>query len=152
MNWYSWDSGLSVCQRANCIVPERHPSPHHVSDTPLLHVQDDSQALGALGLTFAKSVGVTVVVKFPPCKMGLVPSERAPVETRWRSSGVFSKGLLLSLQPRLTFLHRSLRHDSVLVSAGMKVALKDVLLFEASWLMWSWLVCTFYTQSEAQLG
>ncbi|EGW10509.1 hypothetical protein I79_022549 [Cricetulus griseus] len=67
--------------------------------------------------------------------MGLVPSERAPVETRWRSSGVFSKGLLLSLQPRLTFLHRSLRHDSVLVSAGMKVALKDVLLFEASWLM-----------------
>lgn len=92
------------------------------------------KALEALDLTFAKSVGVTVVVKFSPCKTGLVPSERAPVEARWRSSGVFSKGLLLSLQPRLTFLLGSPRCESALLSAEMRVALKDVLIFEAIWL------------------
>lgn len=77
-----------------------------------------------------------------------MPQEREPVETRRRSSGVFSLQLLLSPQLLLTCLRGSPRPilsnpvclenlnkqvvgSHFLMAAGMRVALKDVLDFEA---------------------
>lgn len=104
-NWHSRGPGLGVGQRANCAIPGSHPSPNRVSDLLLFHIQDDSGPK----LCKVSRCPVTVLVKFPHCTMGLMPQERKPVETRRRSSGVFSLRLLLSPQPLLTCLHGSPR-------------------------------------------
>lgn len=103
-NWHSCGPGLGVGQRANCAIPGSHRSPNRVSDPPLFHIQDDAGPK----LCKVSRCPVTVLVKFLPA-LWTNASERKPVETRRRSSGVFSLRLLLSPQPLLTRLHGSPR-------------------------------------------
>lgn len=138
---------LTASHRADCTT-----SPNHGSDTLLFHAQDNSEGnLRSFGPKPCKVSRCHCGVESSPLKVGLgciltaLPSERKPVETRLRSSGVFSTELLLSVQLLLSWHvgDMILSHQVLsvcwrgiiqvciiiaLVATGARVASKDVVL------------------------